>query len=187
MFRLWPPESNTRWWLEWRQKFLKSRIESTVSKEVGEIQLITLLSCMNTETKNDVQGLFIQKERREKEFWFIPDQIWNILIRKRYIIHGGNKFHRSVQKPTDSIEMIFRGLYEIAGHCEFPNKSHKIRQCFVLGLRNKKKSQGNARTYVRMNHRDSKQFWASQITNGREIELVDAIKCNNVALKPTVR
>lgn len=34
---------------------------------------------MDTETKNDVHGLFIQKERREKEFWFIRDQIWNIV------------------------------------------------------------------------------------------------------------
>ena len=64
-------------------------------------------------------------------------QIWWIFhAEKKNVIHERAIFYMRTQKDRNPIEKFIRGLYELAEHW-FPSKNDQIRDCLVIGLRNK--------------------------------------------------
>lgn len=73
----------------------------------------------------------------ERNFDLILNKFDAYFMTKRNIIHEHVKFHRSLQKPTESIEMFAIGLYELAKYYDFSDKNVKVKYCDILDKYNR--------------------------------------------------
>ena len=69
-----------------------------------------------------------EKMMEKYDEYFVP---------KKNVIHERARFRERKQASGESSESFIRALYELAEHCDFPDKNDQIRHQIVIGLKDK--------------------------------------------------
>ena len=69
-----------------------------------------------------------EKMMEKYDEYFVP---------KKNVIHERARFRERKQASGESSEAFIRALYELAEHCDFPDKNDEIRDQIVIGLKDK--------------------------------------------------
>ena len=138
MSRFTPPENfnfgNAAEWPDWKERFSRFRMATKLSKDEGEVQISALIYAMGREAEHIFKSFVFDNEDDKKDYEIVLEKYDEYFVPKRNIIHERAKFHQRSQKSGETVETFVRSLYEIAEHCEFPDKKEQIRDRLVIGI-----------------------------------------------------
>ena len=138
-----PPDnfnfSTQEQWPAWRQRFLRYRTASELSKKTVDVQTSVLIDSM-CPTAEEIFNMF-DVEEEETTFDEIIDLFNGYFTPKVNVIHERAIFHQRSQLAGENIETYVRSLYEHAEHADFRDKESTIRDRLVVGLRDRELSE----------------------------------------------
>lgn len=142
MAKFHPPESfaydRPNEWADWKQRFLRFRLATKLSKEDGEVQVSSLIYAMGPEAENIFKSFTFETEGDEKKIDVVLGKYDAYFYPKRNVIHERACFHQRSQRPGEKAEMFIRALYELSEHCDFGvNRDEHIRDRIVVGILDK--------------------------------------------------
>ena len=134
----------------WRRRFGRFRVASKLDRDSGEVQVNTLLYAMGREAEA-IDDSFVYddaeeeddddddgeagRSRPELDYDTVIAKFSDHFVPKRNVIHERACFHKTAQKPGESVEAFVRSLYELAQYCEFGRtKDEQIRDRIVFGI-----------------------------------------------------
>ena len=114
-------------WKDWKNRFLRFRLASKLTKESDEVQVSSLIYAMGMEAKNILKS-FNLSAFDSKVFDTVIGKFDDHFIPKRNIIHERAKFNQRKQNNGESAEQFIRSLREISHNCDFGTaKNDRIR------------------------------------------------------------
>ena len=122
-------------WSAWRQRFLRYRTASELSKKTVDVQTSVLIYSMGP-TVEEIFNMF-DVEEEETTFDEIIDLFNGYFTPKVNVIHERAVFHQRSQLAGENIETYVSSLYELAEHADFRDKESTIRDRLVVGLRDR--------------------------------------------------
>ena len=128
-------------WEDWKNRFLRFRLASKLTKESGEEQVSSLIYAMGMEAENILKS-FSLSAADSKVFDTVIGKFDDHFIPKRNIIHERAKFNQRKQNNGESAEQFIRSLHEISQNCDFGTaKNDRIRDAIVIGVLDKELSE----------------------------------------------
>ncbi|MCG8093299.1 MAG: hypothetical protein JAZ17_06670 [Candidatus Thiodiazotropha endolucinida] len=128
-------------WEEWKNRFLRYRLATKLTKESGEVQVASLIYAMGMEAENIMKSFELTVEQ-SKNLDLVLERFDDHFIPKRNIIHERAKFNQRKQNVGESAEQFIRSLYEISENCDFgTSKNDRIRDAIVIGILDKELSE----------------------------------------------
>ncbi len=127
-----PPESfnfsHPELWPEWKQRFQRFCIATTLDKESREVQVCTLLYSLGKEAEHIVSTFEYTEDGDENRYNIVLEKLDNYFVPKVNVIHERVRFYQRVQKHSESVEELIRSVHELAETCTFGEaKSENIR------------------------------------------------------------
>ena len=124
---------------EWRQRFLRYRTTSELSKKTVDVQTTALIYSMGPTAEQIFNTCDVEEE--ETTFDEIIDLFNGYFTPKVNFIHERAVFHQRSRLAGENIETYVRSLYELAEHADFCDKESTIRDRLVVGLRDRELSE----------------------------------------------
>ncbi len=141
-----PPENfdftRCQLWPEWRQRFECFRIATKLHKELGEVQVCTLLYSLGKEAEQVFKTFRFAGRGDDQKYETVLCKLDNYFVPKVNVIHERARFHQCVQRHGESTEEFIRSLHEMVDICVFAEvKNENIRDRLVVGILDKELSE----------------------------------------------
>ena len=115
--------------------FERYRIATKLHKDDEDSQVNSLIYAMgifNAQVFDEGDQEKYEKVIEKYDEYFVP---------KKNVIQEQARFRERKQASGESSEAFIRALYELAEHCDFPDKNDQIRDQIVIGLKDKNVSE----------------------------------------------
>ena len=122
--------------IAWKQRFERYRIASKLHEDDEDIQVNSLIYAMGKEAAHIFKSRVFD-EGDEGKYEKVMEKYNEYFVPKKNVIHERARFRERKQASGESSEAFIRALYELAEHCDFPDKNDQIRDQIVIGLRDK--------------------------------------------------
>ena len=131
-------------WMAWRERFMRFRSATQLSKKDGQTQIDTLVYTMGPEAENVFKTFSFARARpavgsepaydEKQDFDVVIKKFDQYFIPKINTVHERAKFNARVQGADESVEQFIRSLYVLAENCKYDNKDEAIRDRIVTGI-----------------------------------------------------
>ena len=124
--------SNPSEWPDWKQRFERYRIATKLHKDDEDIQVNSLIYAMGKEAEHIFKSLVFDEAGDEEKYEKVMEKYHEYFVPKKNVIHERARFRERKQGTGESSEAFIRALYELAEHCDFPDKNDEIRDQIVI-------------------------------------------------------
>ena len=137
-------------WPLWRQRFLRYRTCSELTRKAFDIQVSSLIYSMGPEAEKVYATFTINTDHRAGQdppdppnttFDDVIGMFDEHFTPKVNIIHERAVFNQRSQQSGENVETYIRVLYDLAEHANFPDKDSAIRDRLVVGLQDRELSE----------------------------------------------
>lgn len=146
-----PPESMSfdapSKWPEWKERFMRFRIATSLHKDDPEVQVASLIYAMGRQAENIFKSFKFAEPSEgatdpRNDFVTVMQKFDEYFVPKRNTIHERAIFYQRSQQQGESIEAFVRCLHDLAAHCRFDQKEEEnVRDRLISGMLDKEMSQ----------------------------------------------
>ena len=120
-------------WQEWITRWTRFRAITKLETETEDIQLISLLYTMDTQSETVLNALRLSTDD-QKRYEIVLAALNAYLKPKKGVIFERARFYRRNQVTGEPGEQFIRASYELADKCDFTDRSTQIRDRLVVGI-----------------------------------------------------